>query len=145
MNIDFIFIYGKLRNYYIDETLFEVKSLVTLPVKTSGKLYEYKGNAVLIKDDENKVYGNLLVSTNIKQLLRHTDLFMDFDENDYANSNYIRVVKTTYVEGLEEEVKAWCYVYPSSRKEVLDKYGIKIKNGDWIKYLENKEKVNDKK
>lgn len=145
MNVDFIFVYGKLRNYYIDETLFDIKSLVTLPVKTSGKLYEYKGNAVLIKDDENKVYGNLLVSTNIDQLLRHTDLFMEFNENDYANSKYIRVVKSAYVEGLEEEVRAWCYIYPSSRKEVLEKNGIIIENGDWMEYIENKEKENDKK
>lgn len=145
MSIDYIFVYGKLRNYYIDESLFEIKSLVTLPVQTSGKLYEYNENAVLIKDEKKKVYGNLLVSTNIDQLLRHTDLFMEFNENDYANSKYIRVVKNIYVEELEKEVRAWCYVYPSSRREILDKNGKIIENGNWMEYLKVQEKENDKK
>ncbi|MGM0508251.1 MAG: gamma-glutamylcyclotransferase family protein [Fusobacteriota bacterium] len=138
MDGDFIFVYGKLREAYSDKSLFGIDSLVTLPVETTGKLYEYQKNAVLIKDDNNKVFGNLLSASNMKKILRHTDSFMGFDEEDYPNSRYVRVVKKVFIPQTGDELKVWCYIFPSSRLELLEKEGKVIESGDWFQYLEEK-------
>lgn len=150
MEINYLFVYGRLREFYADKDNFDVDSLITLPVQTRGALYDYKGEAVLIDDENNWVYGNLLTATDINIMLRHTDSFMEFNDEDYANSKYIRMSKDVEIDiGMTSEVlRAWCYVYPSTRKGILDKSAIKIEHGDWFKYkeeLDEKSGKNDKK
>jgi gamma-glutamylcyclotransferase (GGCT)/AIG2-like uncharacterized protein YtfP len=144
LNIEFLFVYGKLREYYAVEEHADVESFITLPAKTTGKMYEYDGDAVVIEDKNGFVYGNLISSTNIDILLRHTDNFMEFNENNYENSRYIRGIKEIEIETLGEKIKAWCYVFPTSRKSELDKNGCEVQSGDWLEYkrsLENKDKI----
>lgn len=144
MKIDFLFVYGKLREFYTQEETFDVESLVTRPVYTLGLLFDMKGEAVLIDDMENKVYGNLVSSTNMDLLIRHTDSFMEFDEEDFSHSRYVRVVKEVYNEIENEKMRVWCYVMPSSRKDVIEKNSKLVENGDWLEYLKQKKLEEDK-
>ncbi len=130
----FLFVYGRLREFYSREDISDVKSLISSPAHTTGVLYEYGDDAVVIDDTiENKVvYGNLIVASDMRILLRHTDSFMDFDEESYETSKYIRVIKEVYIEGSGETIRAWCYIFPSSRKYELEKNGKIIEEGDWV-------------
>lgn len=134
MDVNFLFVYGKLREFYADEETFEIESLITLPAKTTGLLYEYDDNAVLVEDTNQYVYGNLVSATDIDVLLRHTDAFMEFDEEDYENSKYVRGIKEVEVEILGEKLKVWCYVFPNTRRHELNQNGKLIESGDWFKY-----------
>lgn len=148
MEINYLFVYGRLREFYADKDNFDIDSLITIPVKTKGSLYDYKSEAVLIEENQdNCVYGNLLTATDIDIMLRHTDSFMDFNDDDYANSKYIRMSKDVEIEiGMTTEIlRAWCYVYPSTRKGILEKEAIKISYGDWFKYKEELDKKSGKK
>ena len=146
MKLDFLFVYGKLREHYTFEDTFDVLSLITIPVSTTGKLYDLDDEAILFEDESSTVYGNLLSSTNLKTLLRHTDAYMGYNENDTENSRYVRVVKKVTVETLGEEINVWCYIIPSSRRYNIEKKGILVENGDWLKYIKEKKlkKLDDK-
>ncbi len=146
MKIDFLFVYGKLREYYADEANFDVESMVTAIARTNGTLYDLKGEAILIDSDEAFVYGNLVASTALDTLLRHTDAFMGFCEDDISNSRYIRVVKTAEIKSFDKKVKVWCYIMPSSRINDMEQTAKKIETGDWVQYLKEKEleKLSDK-
>lgn len=142
IEINFLFVYGKLREYYSKLEDADVNSLITIPVKTTGKMYDYDGDAVLIEDKEGVVYGTLILATDMNRLIRNTDSFMGFNENDYGNSRFVRGIKDIEIENLGETIKAWCYVYPSTRKGELEKNGKLIACGDWVEYKakENREK-----
>jgi len=73
MKIDFLFVYGKLREFYTQEETFDIESLATIPVYTTGILYDLKGEAVLIDDDGSKVYGNLVSSTDLKGIITYAN------------------------------------------------------------------------
>lgn len=140
MEINFIFVYGKLREYYTTEEIFDVESLISYPVTTSGLLYDYKGEAVLIENKDNIVFGNLLVANRMEILLRKTDNFMGFDEENYENSKYIRGIKKINAETLGGGVNAWCYFFPTTRKDILDKEGQIVECGNWLDYKKLKDK-----
>lgn len=132
--INFLFVYGRLREHYASEDDKDVNSLITIPVKTSGKLYDYYGDAVMIEDKEGIVYGNLILATDMKILLRHTDSYMEFNDKDYENSRFIRSIKDIELTTLGEKIKAWCYLFPSTRKRELEKNGTLIPTGEWRDY-----------
>ena len=134
MDINFIFVYGKLREFYTNEEIFDVESLISYPVTTSGLLYDYHGDAILIEDKDSRVFGNLLVATDIDKLLRKTDQFMEFDEEDYEHSRYIRGIKKIDTDILGGGVSAWCYLYPTSHKILLDRDAKLITSGNWLEY-----------
>lgn len=138
MKIDFLFVYGKLREFYTQEETFDIESLATIPVYTTGILYDLKGEAVLIDDDGSKVYGNLVSSTDLDILLRHTDAFMEYDEHDFSKNKYVRVVKKVIIESLDTTIKVWCYVVPTSRKDDIEKKAKLVANGDWLEYIKEK-------
>lgn len=138
MEINFLFVYGKLRELYIDKDNLEIESLVTFPVKTKGGLYNYDDDAVLFDSEDGFVYGNLLVASDIEKLLRRTDFFMEFNEEDYSNSKYVRINKKVFVDTTNEEIDAWMYIFPTSRKTLIAPKSDFIENGDWLKYKERK-------
>ena len=135
----FLFVYGRLREFYSKEDITDIKSLITSPAHISGVLYEYGDDAVVIDDilENRVVHGNLIVASDMNMLLRHTDSFMEFNEDSYETSKYIRVIKEVHVDGNSEPIKAWCYIFPSSRKYELDTKGKLIEEGDWLIYKEN--------
>lgn len=135
----FLFVYGRLREFYSKEDIRDVKSLISSPAHTLGVLYEYGDDAVVIDDimENRVVHGNLIVASDMKMLLRHTDSFMEFNEDSYETSKYIRVIKEVRVEGNSEPLKAWCYIFPSSRKYELDTKGKVIEEGDWLLHKES--------
>lgn len=146
LEIDFLFVYGRLREYYlIEEDNSDVESFITLPARTTGRLYNYDDEAVLIEDKNSYVCGNLIAASDMNTLLRHTDSFMEFNEEDYENSKFIRGIKEIEIETLGEKIKAWCYVYPTTRKGELEENGEYISGGDWIEYRKLKKESNDKK
>ena len=135
----FLFVYGRFREFYSKEDIRDVKSLISSPAHTSGVLYEYGDDAVVIDDimENRVVHGNLIVASDMKMLLRHTDSFMEFNEESYETSKYIRVIKEVHVDGNSEPIKAWCYIFPSSRKYELDTKGKVIEEGDWLLHKES--------
>ncbi|BDU50747.1 gamma-glutamylcyclotransferase [Haliovirga abyssi] len=138
MEINFLFVYGKLRELYIDKENLEIESLITLPVKTKGELYSYDDSAVLFDSEDGFVYGNLLVASDIDKLLRRTDFVMEFNENDYSNSKYVRINKKVFIDSTNEEIDAWMYIFPTSRKTDIAPKSEFVKEEDWLKYKERK-------
>ena len=130
----FLFVYGRLREFYSKEKLEDVKSMITSKAETKGLLFDYNGDAVMIEDVDHTVYGNLIVASDMNLLLRHTDNFMGFNEENYEESNYVRVIREIFVEGTTESIKAWCYIYPTSRRYDLETKGKVIDSGDWVCY-----------
>ena len=73
----FLFVYGRLREFYSKEKLEDVKSMITSKAETKGLLFDYNGDAVMIEDVDHTVYGNLIVASDMNLLLRHTDNFFE--------------------------------------------------------------------
>ena len=78
----FLFVYGRLREFYSKEKLEDVKSMITSKAETKGLLFDYNGDAVMIEDVDHTVYGNLIVASDMNLLLRHTDNFMGFNKRN---------------------------------------------------------------
>ena len=57
----FLFVYGRLREFYSKEKLEDVKSMITSKAETKGLLFDYNGDAVMIEDVDHTVYGNLII------------------------------------------------------------------------------------
>ncbi len=138
--MEYIFVYNKLREYSFYDDFVGVDSPLGKIAKTKGKLFLHRGEGKMILDNENYIYGSLMIASDISKLLRKLDHYMEHIEGDYENSKTMRGQVEVEVEG--EIKKAWCYVYPLSKEYIFKREGVEIAIGDYLKYMKEIEENN---
>jgi len=135
-----IFVYGSLMEGFFNyNTYLKGKVISRKYARTKGILYHLinKGYPALI-EGEGYVYGELIEIKNFKETLMDLDELENYFGDNNRNNEYNRVLRE--IEVLEDGTKhkVFLYMYNCTNKEKMDKENIRIPNGSWREYMNEK-------
>ncbi|MDN5294203.1 MAG: hypothetical protein PWQ91_786 [Eubacteriales bacterium] len=136
MYLNRLFVYGTLlpglRNYHRFLAKYDPPYW---PAKAKGIMYYIPDDHYpVVVDGEGDVYGVLYETKDLAVILPVLDEIEKYTGVE-SQSHLIREIRE--VENLEtgEKVRAHMFLWPPSRREELEKRGVRIESGDWLKFL----------
>lgn len=140
MYLNNLFVYGTLlpglKNY---KRFLEPYNPKVYEARTRGVMYIVPSDGYpVILDGENEIKGVLYETRDLKVILPEID---DIEKFTDVESQSLLVREIRDVELLEsgKTVKAHIYMWPPSKAEWLKKNGEVIPDGDWARFLREKE------
>lgn len=128
----YFFFYGTLRQGCSNFKKYVSDALTIQEARTPGELYHLpQGYPALLPSPTGYVYGEVMTFPDVPKTLKRLDELEEYLETDPERSYYLRVLKEVEILVTGERLKAWCYVFPESRREELEREGIKIVSGYW--------------
>lgn len=110
--------------------------------KTKGVMYYLPGDnypVVLASEGEGEVKGVLYQTRNLAVVLPEIDEIEKYTGVE-SQSLLIREIRDVEILETGEKVKAHMYLWPPSKAKWLKENGVVILDGDWARFLENKDK-----
>jgi len=130
--IPYFFFYGTLRWGQRNFRKYASDALTIQEARTLGELYRLPpGYPALLPSSKGYVYGEVMTFPDTQKVLKRFDELEEYREEDPEGSLYLRVLKDVEILATGEQLKAWCYIFPKSRRWELEKRGVKIASGYW--------------
>lgn len=126
-----VFVYGTLRQGFANHARFCFDVLEVIPASTAGRLYDLPyGFPAMVPADDGRVIGEVLVFPDPVAALRRLDHLEGFRAEGPRHYDRIDVTARLWVG--HQSVRSWCYVYPSSRIELLKSDARIVETGNWL-------------
>jgi gamma-glutamylcyclotransferase (GGCT)/AIG2-like uncharacterized protein YtfP len=128
----YFFFYGSLRRGGPNFKRYAYDALTIWEAKTLGELYHLpQGYPALLPSSTGYVYGEVMTFPDPRKTLERLDELEGYNEKDPEGSYYLRILKDVEILATGERLKAWCYVFPESRRKELEKTAIRLPTGYW--------------
>ena len=123
-----LFVYGTLMRGQVNYDRFCADALTIEPAVTTGRLYHLPmGFPAMIEAADGQVFGEAITFLDLDAVLMQTDLLEGFEPRRPDSSMYRRVAVPVLIEGSEQCVTAWTYVW----NRALPRGAMSLPNGRW--------------